>query len=139
MLGTPHINRCTSRFGRLHPFITAGTLVVAFAGFLISFSADIGHLLGGDVEATEKEHKIRSRTIGIFVLGFWIIDIANNMLQGLCHALLADLAAGSQHTHSTCSSWQLEMSSAPSPDPPVSSTKSYHLKQRKHVATSAQT
>ncbi|MED6112343.1 general substrate transporter [Stylosanthes scabra] len=110
MLGTPHIwvsfiwlcgpifgifvqplvgyysDRCTSCFGRRRPFIAAGALAVAFAGFLISFSADISHLLGDDVEAIGEEHKIRPRTISVFVLGFWIIDFANNMLQGPCRA-----------------------------------------------------
>ncbi|MED6131067.1 hypothetical protein PIB30_006390 [Stylosanthes scabra] len=79
-------DRCTSRFGRHRPFIAVRTLVVSFAGYL----------LGNDVEAIEEEHKIRSCTIGVFVLDFWIIDFANNMLQGPCRTLLADLAAGSQ-------------------------------------------
>ncbi|MED6146935.1 general substrate transporter [Stylosanthes scabra] len=91
-----HSDRCTSGFGRRRPFIAAGTLAVAFAGFLIAFSADIGHLLGDDLVATGEKHKIRPRTIGVFILGFWIIDFANNMLQGPCRALLADLAAGNQ-------------------------------------------
>ncbi|KAL1295347.1 hypothetical protein HN51_056250 [Arachis hypogaea] len=91
-----HSDRCTSRFGPRRPFIAAGTLAVAFAGFLIAFSADIGHLLGDELVATGEEHKIRPRTIGLVILGFWIIDFANNMLQGPCRALLADLAAGNQ-------------------------------------------
>ncbi|KAL2324705.1 hypothetical protein Fmac_023763 [Flemingia macrophylla] len=36
------------------------------------------------------------RAIAIFVIGFWILDVANNMLQGPCRALLADLSAGNQ-------------------------------------------
>ncbi|KAH1036588.1 hypothetical protein GLYMA_20G174100v4 [Glycine max] len=32
--------------------------------------------------------KTRPRAIAIFVVGFWILDVANNMLQGPCRALL---------------------------------------------------
>ncbi|RVW37152.1 Sucrose transport protein SUC9 [Vitis vinifera] len=31
----------------------------------------------------------------VFVVGFWILDVANNMLQGPCRALLADLSGTS--------------------------------------------
>ncbi|GAB2271952.1 proteinral substrate transporter [Dionaea muscipula] len=83
-------DRCTSRFGRRRPFIAAGTGLVAFAVFLIGFAADLGHAFGDRTDKTAKP-----RAIGIFVTGFWILDVANNMLQGPCRALLADLAAES--------------------------------------------
>lgn len=84
-----HSDRCTSRFGRRRPFIAAGSFAVAIAVFLIGYAADIGHRFGDDLTK-----KSRPRAIGIFVVGFWILDVANNMLQGPCRALLADLAAG---------------------------------------------
>lgn len=82
-------DRCTSRFGRRRPFILCGSLAVAIAVFLIGYAADLGHSLGDDITK-----KTRHRAVGIFVVGFWILDVANNMLQGPCRAFLADLAAG---------------------------------------------
>ncbi|XP_027363847.1 sucrose transport protein SUC8-like [Abrus precatorius] len=82
-------DRCTSRFGRRRPFILAGALAVTLAVFLIGFAADLGHALGDDIT-----RKTRPRAVGFFVVGFWILDVANNMLQGPCRAFLGDLAAG---------------------------------------------
>ncbi|KAK4765017.1 hypothetical protein SAY86_026107 [Trapa natans] len=64
----------------------AGAILVAAAVFLIGFAADIGHFMGDRLDRTMK-----SRAVGIFVVGFWILDVANNMLQGPCSAFLADL------------------------------------------------
>ncbi|CAN8235341.1 unnamed protein product [Cochlearia groenlandica] len=84
-----HSDRCTSRFGRRRPFIAAGAALVAVAVFLIGYAADLGHSMGDKLEGGP-----RTRAIGIFALGFWILDVANNTLQGPCRAFLADLAAG---------------------------------------------
>lgn len=86
-----HSDRCTSRFGRRRPFIAAGSFAVAIAVFLIGYAADLGHMFGDNLA-----QKTRPRAIAIFVVGFWILDVANNMLQGPCRALLADLCAGNQ-------------------------------------------
>ncbi|XP_023002313.1 sucrose transport protein SUC4 isoform X2 [Cucurbita maxima] len=82
-------DRCTSRYGRRRPFIVAGALSIVLAVLIIGHSADLGWLLGdrGDV---------RPRAIGFFVFGFWILDVANNLTQGPCRALLADLT-GKDH------------------------------------------
>ncbi|CAN8298342.1 unnamed protein product [Cochlearia groenlandica] len=82
-------DRCTSRFGRRRPFIAAGAILVSVAGILIGYAADIGHLAGDKIDKTPK-----TRAIWFFALGFWILDVANNTLQGPCRAFLADLAAG---------------------------------------------
>ncbi|KAK6228031.1 hypothetical protein SCA6_000371 [Theobroma cacao] len=81
-------DRCTSRFGRRRPFIAAGACCVAAAVFLIGFAKDIGHKAGDSLEKNTKP-----RAVAVFVAGFWILDVANNMLQGPCRALLADLSA----------------------------------------------
>ncbi|KAJ6297335.1 hypothetical protein OIU78_022967 [Salix suchowensis] len=86
-----HSDRCTSRFGRRRPFIAAGAAFVAIAVFLIGFAADIGHLSGDSLTT-----KAKPRAIAVFVVGFWILDVANNMLQGPCRAFLADLSGMSQ-------------------------------------------
>ncbi|XP_044475888.1 sucrose transport protein SUC4-like isoform X2 [Mangifera indica] len=82
-------DRCTSRFGRRRPFIVAGSASIAIAVLLIGYSADIGWLLGDRGDQ-------KPRAIAVFVFGFWILDVANNMTQGPCRALLADLT-GNDH------------------------------------------
>ncbi|KAI4375182.1 hypothetical protein MLD38_013086 [Melastoma candidum] len=84
-------DRATSKFGRRSPFIAAGALLVALAVFLIGYAADLGHLSGDQLGQTPMSHAII-----IFIAGFWILDVANNMLQGPCRALLADLSGGDQ-------------------------------------------
>ncbi|KAK4253009.1 hypothetical protein QN277_010848 [Acacia crassicarpa] len=93
-------DRCTSRFGRRSPFIAAGALSIAVGIFLIGCAADMGHMFGDSLE-----NKSRPRAIVILIIGFWIFDVANNMLQGPCRALLADLAAGDQHHTTTANSF----------------------------------
>ncbi|KAF8025081.1 hypothetical protein BT93_F2049 [Corymbia citriodora subsp. variegata] len=81
-------DRTKSRFGRRRPYIVSGACFVAVAVFLIGFAADLGYMAGDKLDATMKP-----RAVAIFVVGFWILDVANNMLQGPCRALLADLSA----------------------------------------------
>ncbi|POO00245.1 Sucrose/H+ symporter [Trema orientale] len=94
-----HSDRCTSRFGRRRPFIAAGASLVAVAVFLIGFAADLGHTFGDRLD-----RKAKPRAIAVFVVGFWILDVANNMLQGPCRALLADLSGSSQSKMRTANS-----------------------------------
>nr|UHU35846.1 sucrose transporter 4 [Paeonia suffruticosa] len=77
-------DRSTSRFGRRRPFIFAGAMSICIAVLIIGHSADIGGLLGdGDAP--------KPRAVVAFVIGFWLLDVANNMTQGPCRALLGDL------------------------------------------------
>ncbi|KAL2497291.1 Sucrose transport protein SUC2 [Abeliophyllum distichum] len=82
-------DNCYSRFGRRRPFIAAGSALVAIAVFLIGFAADFGHASGDPLG-----NSFKPRAIAVFVVGFWILDVANNMLQGPCRAFLADLSGG---------------------------------------------
>lgn len=82
-------DRCTSTYGRRRPFILAGALLVVVAVLIIGFSADIGFLLGDT-----PDH--RPMAIVVFILGFWVLDLANNTLQGPCRALLADFTGKDQ-------------------------------------------
>ncbi|KAE8659212.1 Sucrose transport protein SUT2 [Hibiscus syriacus] len=77
-------DRCNSRFGRRRPFIVAGAVSIIVAVLIIGHSADIGWLCGDTDDS-------RPRAIVVFVFGFWILDVANNVTQGPCRALLADL------------------------------------------------
>ncbi|CAN0892102.1 Sucrose transport protein SUC5 [Linum grandiflorum] len=84
-------DRCTSRFGRRRPFIASGTALVLVSVFLIGYAADIGAAAGDDLSKASKP-----RAITVFVVGFWILDVANNMMMGPCRAFLGDLAGTSQ-------------------------------------------
>lgn len=76
-----------SRFGRRRPYIAVGAVFIAVAVFLISYAADIGHATGDPLGKS-----VKPRAIAIFVIGFWVLDVANNMLQGPCRAFLGDLS-----------------------------------------------
>jgi solute carrier family 45 protein 1/2/4 len=80
---------CTSRYGRRRPFILAGAILVVVAVLIIGFSADVGFLFGDTPDS-------RPMAIVTFVLGFWVLDLANNTLQGPCRALLADFTGKDQ-------------------------------------------
>nr|AYU70942.1 sucrose transporter 1 [Ginkgo biloba] len=82
-------DRCDSQWGRRRPFIVIGSCFVVCAVLLIGFSEDLGYLFGDS-------HTSRPRAIIVFILGFWILDLANNLLQGPCRALLADLTGRNQ-------------------------------------------
>lgn len=80
---------CASSYGRRRPFILGGASLVILAVLIIGYSADLGYLVGDTLDS-------RPRAIVIFVLGFWLLDLANNTLQGPCRALLADFTGKDQ-------------------------------------------
>ncbi|PON99980.1 Sucrose/H+ symporter [Trema orientale] len=89
-------DKCTSRFGRRRPFILAGSLLISAAVILIGFSADVGYLLGDTKEHCRTFKGTRTRAAFVFIIGFWLLDLANNTVQGPARALLADLAGPDQ-------------------------------------------
>ncbi|KAL6182344.1 hypothetical protein ACLB2K_043767 [Fragaria x ananassa] len=93
-------DRCKSRFGRRRPFIMAGVALVAIAVFLIGYAADIGVACGDSLDKLTKP-----RAVAVFVVGFWMLDVANNMLQGPCRALLADMSGSDNKKMSTAMAW----------------------------------
>ncbi|GMJ11658.1 SUCROSE TRANSPORTER 1, sucrose-proton symporter 2, ARABIDOPSIS THALIANA SUCROSE-PROTON SYMPORTER 2 [Hibiscus trionum] len=93
-------DHCTNRFGRRRPFIAAGACSVAVAVFFIGFAKDIGHRTGDSLHNPTKP-----RAVTIFVIGFWILDVANNMLQGPCRAFLADLSANDHKRMRIANGW----------------------------------
>lgn len=82
-------DRCTSKLGRRRPFIIGGATSIVVSVITIGFSADIGWVLG------DRGDK-KTRAVVVYVIGFWLLDVANNMTQGPCRALLADLT-GKDH------------------------------------------
>ncbi|KAK4483857.1 hypothetical protein RD792_011066 [Penstemon davidsonii] len=80
-------DHCTSRFGRRRPFIVAGAILLSLGVLLIGFAADIGRAIGDSLA-----HGMKPRAVAMFVIGFWLLDISNNLIQGPCRALLADIS-----------------------------------------------
>nr|AYU70944.1 sucrose transporter 4 [Ginkgo biloba] len=82
-------DHCGSSWGRRRPFILMGSCLIVLAVLIIAYSSDLGFLLG-DTSMSKPS------AISIFVVGFWVLDLANNTLQGPCRALLADFT-GKDH------------------------------------------
>ncbi|WVZ73067.1 hypothetical protein U9M48_021419 [Paspalum notatum var. saurae] len=89
-------DKCRSKYGRRRPFILAGCLMICAAVTLIGFSADLGYILGDTTEHCRTYKGYRYRAAMVFILGFWMLDLANNTVQGPARALLADLSGPDQ-------------------------------------------
>ncbi|CAH2045697.1 unnamed protein product [Thlaspi arvense] len=89
-------DKCTSKYGRRRPFILVGSLMISIAVIIIGFSADIGYLLGDTKEHCSTFKGTRTRAAFVFIIGFWLLDLANNTVQGPARALLADLSGPDQ-------------------------------------------
>ncbi|KAF8408075.1 hypothetical protein HHK36_007216 [Tetracentron sinense] len=89
-------DKCSSKYGRRRPFIFIGSLLIAVAVTIIGFSADIGYFLGDTKEHCSTFKGTRTRAAIVFVIGFWMLDLANNTVQGPARALLADLSGPDQ-------------------------------------------
>ncbi|KAF2298807.1 hypothetical protein GH714_028062 [Hevea brasiliensis] len=89
-------DKSTSKFGRRRPFILAGSVMISVAVIIIGFSADIGYILGDTKEHCSTFKGTRTRAAFVFVIGFWLLDLANNTVQGPARALLADLSGPDQ-------------------------------------------
>ncbi|KAI3714270.1 hypothetical protein L1987_72867 [Smallanthus sonchifolius] len=70
--------------------------MISLAVIIIGFSADIGYLIGDTKEHCSTFKGTRPRAAFVFILGFWMLDLANNTVQGPARALLADLAGPDQ-------------------------------------------
>ncbi|KAI6686458.1 hypothetical protein NL676_032371 [Syzygium grande] len=89
-------DKCKSKYGRRRPFILAGSLMICISVILIGFSADIGYMLGDTKEHCRTFKGTRARAAFVFIIGFWLLDLANNTVQGPARALLADLSGPDQ-------------------------------------------
>lgn len=89
-------DKCTSKYGRRRPFILVGSFMISIAVIIIGFSADIGYLLGDSKEHCSTFKGTRTRAAVVFIIGFWLLDLANNTVQGPARALLADLSGPDQ-------------------------------------------
>ncbi|KAK9935177.1 hypothetical protein M0R45_022289 [Rubus argutus] len=89
-------DKCSLKLGRRRPFILAGSLMISVAVVLIGFSADIGYLLGDTHEHCRTFKGTRTKAAFVFIIGFWLLDLANNTVQGPARALLADLSGPDQ-------------------------------------------
>ncbi|XP_059648872.1 sucrose transport protein SUC3 isoform X2 [Cornus florida] len=59
-------------------------------------SCYIGYLLGDTKEHCSLYKGTRTRAAIVFIIGFWMLDLANNTVQGPARALLADLSGPDQ-------------------------------------------
>ncbi|KYQ91309.1 suc1-sucrose proton symporter [Tieghemostelium lacteum] len=82
-------DRSESKFGRRKPYIFFGTIFIVVGLLLISNAQSLGSLLG-DSKDTKK------LSIFFAIIGFWVLDLSNNAVQGPCRALLVDVASPSQ-------------------------------------------
>lgn len=100
-------DKCRSRFGRRRPFILAGCLLICLSVIVIAFSSDIGYALGDTKEHCSVYRGARWKAAIIFVVGFWILDFANNAVQGPARALMADLSGrfGNNAANAIFASW----------------------------------
>ncbi|KAJ8773714.1 hypothetical protein K2173_006364 [Erythroxylum novogranatense] len=89
-------DKCYSKYGRRRPFILAGSLLISLSVIIIGFSADIGYILGDTREHCSIYKGTRTRAAFVFIIGFWLLDLANNTVQGPARALLADLSGPDQ-------------------------------------------
>lgn len=89
-------DKCSSKYGRRRPFILVGSLMISVAVIIIGYSADIGYMLGDTKEHCSTFKGTRTRAAFVFVIGFWMLDLANNTVQGPARALLADLSGPDQ-------------------------------------------
>lgn len=83
---------CKSRFGRRRPFIFTGCIAICCAVLVIGFSSDIGSALGDAKESCSTYVGPRWKAAAIYMLGFWVLDFANNVVQGPARAMMADLS-----------------------------------------------
>jgi solute carrier family 45 protein 1/2/4 len=89
-------DQCTSKWGRRRPFIAVGVVMISISVIIIGYSADIGYLLGDSHEDCQVFKGVRPRAAFVFIIGFWLLDLANNTVQGPARALLADLSGSEQ-------------------------------------------
>ncbi|KAI3983516.1 hypothetical protein MKX01_038936 [Papaver californicum] len=93
-------DKCYSKYGRRRPFILIGSLMISAAVTIIGFSADIGYYIGDTKEHCSTFKGTRTSAAIVFVVGFWMLDLANNTVQGPARALLADLSGHDQRNSS---------------------------------------
>ncbi|WOL02702.1 Sucrose transport protein SUT1 [Canna indica] len=86
-------DRCRCKMGRRRPFILVGCLLISCAVMVVGFSSDIGGLLGDTKEHCSVYRGPRWHAAIVYVLGFWVLDFANNAVQGPARALMADLSS----------------------------------------------
>ena len=89
-------DQCTSKWGRRRPFIGVGVVMISVSVVIIGYSADIGYMLGDSHEDCQEFKGARPRAAFVFIIGFWLLDFANNTVQGPARALLADLSGSEQ-------------------------------------------
>lgn len=100
-------DRSHFKFGRRRPFIFVGCILICCSVIVIGYSSDVGYALGDTKEECHVYHGSRWKAALVFVGGFWILDFANNAVQGPTRALMADLSGhhGCNAANAIFASW----------------------------------
>ncbi|KAG2655140.1 sucrose transport protein SUT4-like isoform X3 [Panicum virgatum] len=69
---------------------------IYFGWMLDDMCCYLGYFLGDTTEHCRTYKGSRYRAATVFILGFWMLDLANNTVQGPARALLADLSGPDQ-------------------------------------------
>jgi len=77
-------------------YIGIGVRLIMFSVTVIGFAADMGSILGDSHEDCHDFQGKRPRAASVVIAGFWLLDIAANMVDRPLLALLADLSGPGQ-------------------------------------------
>lgn len=80
---------CTHKWGRRRIFILVGSLCCCIGMLLIAFSVDLGNAFGDKKDGLHSSDHIAGITIAI--LGFWIMNLFVNTIQGPARAIVVDI------------------------------------------------
>jgi len=85
----------TSRLGRRRPYLIGGVTFIIIGEILVSNAQNFGLMLGDPPKNTD--HPVLQIKGVIFaVVGIWILDLSNNLVQGPLRVLLVDIAPPDQ-------------------------------------------
>eukprot|EP01117_Protostelium_nocturnum_P000043 TRINITY_DN10130_c0_g1_i1.p1 TRINITY_DN10130_c0_g1~~TRINITY_DN10130_c0_g1_i1.p1 ORF type:complete len:511 (-),score=163.11 TRINITY_DN10130_c0_g1_i1:106-1638(-) len=89
-------DRTTLKLGRRRPYLLIGWFCILVGEILISNAQKLGVALGDEPQSSTTQQVTQVRSIVIAMLGIWILDLSNNMMQGPLRALLVDVAPADQ-------------------------------------------
>ena len=81
---------CSHKWGRRRIFILVGSICCCVGMLLIAFSVDLGNLFGDKADGLHPGDHVAG--IVFAILGFWIMNLFVNTIQGPARAIVVDLA-----------------------------------------------
>ncbi|PRP75245.1 hypothetical protein PROFUN_15836 [Planoprotostelium fungivorum] len=86
----------TSRFGRRRPYIAGGVIFIVIGEILMSNAQNFGIMLGDPIKVENGPKVTQWNGVIFAIIGIWILDLSNNLVQGPLRTLLVDIAPTSQ-------------------------------------------